>query len=145
MGQVAGEVDYLFAAGRVHAVGRLVKDEQLRIVNNRRGELEALLHAGRIGLNGTIAGLVQTDVVEHLVRPLHGVRPSHAAQFTGVGDELDTGNGREEALVLRHEPDRLPDVQPPTADVHSEDFAAAGVDGAQAEQGADQGGLAGAV
>src|SRR5205823_1986593 len=49
------------------------------------------------------------------------------------------------ALVLGHEPDPLADVEPAGADVEAEDLAGARVDADEAEQGADEGGLARAV
>ena len=71
--QVAGQLDHLLAAGRVHAVRRLVEDQQLRVVDDRRGELQPLLHAGGVRLDRAVARLVEADVVEHLVGALHGV------------------------------------------------------------------------
>ena len=73
VGQVAGQVENLLTAGWVHAVGRLVHDQQPGGVNKGRGQLEPLLHPRRIRLDRTVPRLVQADVVEHLVGPLHGV------------------------------------------------------------------------
>ena len=56
--------------GRVEAVGRLVEQEQARAVDERLGELDPLLHAGRVAADRPVALLVQADVAEDLGRPL---------------------------------------------------------------------------
>ena len=107
-----------------------------------RRQLQTLLHAGRVRLDGPVAGLAQTDVVEHLVGALQGVGARHPAQLAGVGDELHPGNAGKEALVLGHKADRLADVEPPGAQIHAEHLARPRIDRDQAQQGADQGRLA---
>ncbi len=54
----------------IHAVGRLVEKQQIGIVDQRLRQLDALLHAGRVGLDVAVARFAQPDVEEHLVRPL---------------------------------------------------------------------------
>ena len=99
------------------------------IVDDGRGELEPLLHAGRVRLDLAIAGLAEADVVEHLVGPLQGVLAAHADQLAGVGDELDAVDVREQALVLGREADLAADVELLPAEVHAEDLARPLVDG----------------
>jgi hypothetical protein len=53
--QVAGEFDDLLPAARVHAIGRLVEYQHLRVVHDRRSELQPLLHACRVGFDLAIA------------------------------------------------------------------------------------------
>ena len=89
----------------IHAVGRLVEDQQLRIVNDGRRQLEPLLHAGRIGFDLAIAGLAEPDVVEHFVGPLQRILRRHADQLAGIGDELDADDVRKQALVFRRKAD----------------------------------------
>ena len=48
VGDVANELEHLVAPLRVHAVGRLVEKQQIRIVHERLRQLDALLHAGGI-------------------------------------------------------------------------------------------------
>ena len=69
------ELEHLVAAGRVEAVRRLVEQEQAWVVDERLGELDPLLHAGRVAADGPIALLVQPDVPEDLGRPLARRRP----------------------------------------------------------------------
>ena len=73
MGQVADELEHFIAALGVHAVGRFVEEQQIGIVHERLCELDALLHAGRVRLDIAVARLAEPDVVEHFVRPLHGI------------------------------------------------------------------------
>ena len=71
--EVAHELEHLVAPFRVHAVGGFVEKQQVGIVHQRLRQLDALLHAGRIGLDVAVARLAEADVVEHLVRALHRV------------------------------------------------------------------------
>ena len=50
--------EHLIAAGRVQAVCRLVEQQQPRIVDQRLGELDPLLHAGRVTAHRPVALLV---------------------------------------------------------------------------------------
>ena len=72
----ADEREHLVAAGRIEAVGRLVEEQQPRVVDERLGELDPLLHAGRVAADRAVALLVQPDVAEDLGRPLAGGRRS---------------------------------------------------------------------
>ena len=74
--------EHLVAAGRVEAVGRLVEQQQPRVVDERLGELDPLLHAGRVAADRAVALLVQPDVAQHLGRPLAG-RRARAARTSG--------------------------------------------------------------
>ena len=71
--EIADELEHLVAPLRIHAVGRLVEEQQIGIVHERLRQLDALLHAGRVGLDVAVARLAEADVVEHLVRALHRV------------------------------------------------------------------------
>ena len=66
------EREHLVAAGRVEAVRRLVEQQQARVVDEGLGELDPLLHAGRVAADRAIALLVQADVAEDLGGPLAG-------------------------------------------------------------------------
>ena len=74
--------EHLVAAGRVEAVGRLVEQQQPRVVDERLGQLDPLLHAGRVAADRPVALLVQADVAQHLGRPLAGGR-RRAARTSG--------------------------------------------------------------
>ena len=84
VGEVADQFQHLLAALRVHAVGRFVEEQQVRIVHEGLRELDALLHPGRVGLDVAVAGLAEAHVVEHLVGALDGVdrgRPESPPQY----------------------------------------------------------------
>ena len=89
-------------AGRVQAVGRLVEQQQLRIVHQRGGQLQPLQVAGRVFFQPAIAQLAQADVVEHLVGAAAGVAMRHAVQVAGEGDELDALEHRHDGGGLGH-------------------------------------------
>src|SRR5207237_6924647 len=139
--QIAGQLQDFLAARRIHAVGRLVEDEEARVVNDGRGNLQALLHAGRVGIDLAIAGLAQADVVEHFMGPLQCIFSRHAAQLAGVRDELDADDIGKQALVLWHKAYGLANGEPLAADVHVKNLAPAGVDGNKAEERADESSL----
>ena len=63
-------VEHLVAAGRIEAVRRLVEQQQAWVVDERLGQLDALLHAGRVAADRAIALLEQPDVAQDLGGPL---------------------------------------------------------------------------
>ena len=142
---VAHEREHLFAPLRVHAVGRLVEQQQIGIVHQRLRQLDALLHAGRIGLDVAVARFSEADVVQHLVRALHGVGRRQAGQLGAIGDERDGRHAGNLRVVLRHVADARADLERRHGDVEIEhaDAAAVGLD--EAEQRLEHRALAGAV
>ena len=65
-------------AGRVEAVGRLVEQQQVRVVHQRLGQLDPLLHAGGVAADLAVALLVEADVAQRLGGPLSGARYGQA-------------------------------------------------------------------
>ena len=57
--EVADQLEHLVAPLRIHAVGRLVEKQQIGIVDQRLRQLDALLHAGRVGLDVAVARLAE--------------------------------------------------------------------------------------
>ena len=109
--QVAHQLQHLVAALRIHAVGRLVEEQQIGIVHERLRQLDALLHAGGIGFDVAIARLAEADVEEHFVRALHRVDARQPGQLAAVGDEghgVHAGNVR---VALRHVADARADLE----------------------------------
>jgi hypothetical protein len=66
----ADEREHLVAAGRVETVGRLVEQEEPRIVHERLSQLDPLFHARRVPADRPIPLLVEPHVSEHLCSPL---------------------------------------------------------------------------
>ena len=92
---VADELEHLVAPFRIHAVGRLVEEQQIGIVHKRLRQLDALLHAGRVRLDVTVARLAETDVVQDFVRALHRVGTRQAGELSAIGHERDGVHARE--------------------------------------------------
>ena len=106
--------EHVVARGRVEAVGRLVEQHQPRVVHERLGELDPLLHAGRVAADRAVALLGQTDVAQHVGGALAGggVRqPGHLAQ---VHDQLGGGDVGGQAVVLGHVADERRGSRPPS-------------------------------
>ena len=118
--EVANELEHLVAPLRVHAVGRLVEEQQIGIVDQRLGQLDALLHAGRIGLDVAVARLAEADVVEDLVRPLHRVDGRQPGELAAVGDERDGVHAGDVRVGLRHVAEPRADLHRPLRDVEPE-------------------------
>ena len=89
-GDVLDELQDLLAAVRVQVGRRLVEEEELGIVDEGLGQLEPLLHPGRIRVEEPVPGLAEPDVEQDLVGPLHGLLTGHARQLAEIGGE---GNG----------------------------------------------------
>ena len=144
--EIADELEHLVAPLRVHAVGRLVEEQQIGIVHERLRELDALLHAGRVGLDVAVARLAEADVVEHLVRALHRVDGRQAGELAAVGDERHGVHAGNVRVALRHVADARADLQRLLGDVQARARVmrpSVGLD--EAEQRLEHRALAGAV
>jgi hypothetical protein len=139
------ERQHLVTAGRVEAVGRLVEEEQPRIVDERLGELDPLLHPGRVAADGAVALLVQPDVAEDLGGPLAGGGPGQAGHPRHVADEVGRRRVGRQAVVLGHVADELADRRALRPDVEVHHGGPSGRRLEQAEQDLDQRALAGPV
>src|SRR6267378_4770069 len=65
--QVAQEVAHLHDAGRVEAVGRLVQNQNIGVVEQRESQAESLLHAHRVRSHAVAIAAFQRLDIEHLV------------------------------------------------------------------------------
>ena len=93
--EIADELEHLVAPLRVHAVGRLVEEQQVGIVDERLRQLDALLHAGRVGLDVAVARLAEADVVQHFVRALHRVDRRQPGELAAVARRTTRRSCRE--------------------------------------------------
>ena len=142
---VADEADHPLACDRIEAVGRLVEDEQTGPVHEGLGELGHLLHPQGVGPQLAVAGFSEPHVEQDLVGPFEGGLGRKAGQLAHHAHEGHRGHVRDEGVVLRHVADLgtdLPEVMP---DVVAEDLGRAPGHRAKAQQGLDQGGLAGPI
>ena len=101
-GEAAHQAEHLLAAGRVEAVRRLVEHHQLGRVDERLGQLGALLHAGREGADQARALLLEADLEEHLRRPQHGGAARQAAQLGHVHHQVARRHLERQAVALGH-------------------------------------------
>ncbi len=113
--------EHLVAARRVEAVGRFVEQQQPRVVDQRLGQLDPLLHAGRVAPDRPVAFLVQPDVAEHLGRALAGGRRREPGQAGHLADEIGGGHVGRQAVGFGHVPDELAKGRALRADVVAED------------------------
>ena len=87
----------------IHAVERLVEEQDRRVVDERAGDLGALAHALRVRPDRAIGRLGQVDRGD---RPGGGrVRVGDALQSRVEARELETGQVRVDGLALGDEPD----------------------------------------
>ncbi len=75
-------------AGRVDAGGRFVEHDQLRIVQERLGEPDALQHAFRIAAQPPVARVAQTDEREQFVHLRAQERAVQAGEFSEKAEGL---------------------------------------------------------
>ena len=72
VGEVAQLRPEVVDPGRVQAVGRLVEDEQLRVVEQGRGDPQALAHPERVAVDMVAGPIGEAHDVEHLGDPSLG-------------------------------------------------------------------------
>jgi hypothetical protein len=57
-------------AGGIEAGGRLVEEEDLRLVHECRREVEPAVHAARVALDHAVGGVLELDQLQQLLGPL---------------------------------------------------------------------------
>ncbi len=98
-------MEHLLPAERIEAGGRLVEQHQLRIADERLGELGALTHAGGEPADRAEAGLVEADEVEDVGGPLASGARRQPTELAERGDHVGRGLVERQAVVLGHEPE----------------------------------------
>jgi hypothetical protein len=119
--------------------------EHLGVVDKRLGELDALLHAGRVAADLAVSLLVQPNVAQNLGGPLAGRGSRKPGDAGHVGDEVRRADVRREAVVLGHIADDLPDGPSLADGIHAEDRGPAARRRQQAEEYLEKRALAGSV
>ena len=92
--EAGDEGEHLLAAERVEPGGRLVEQHELRVADERLGELGALAHAGGEAADRAEAGLVEADQIEDVRRPLARGPGRQAAQLAERGRRRRPRSGR---------------------------------------------------
>ena len=99
------------AADRVEAGGRLVEKQHPRLVDERRGEVEAPAHAARVGADAAVGRLGEPDASEQLVAPGLGGAAGERVQGGLETDRLAAGHQRVERRLLERDADRPPHLR----------------------------------
>src|SRR3954465_11355911 len=94
VGEAVDEVQERGAGERVDAGGRLVEDEQVRIVDQRAAQAELLLHAPRQLAGRPLAERHQIGAREQIVDPPLALRLGLAEQPPEEIDILENGKRR---------------------------------------------------
>ena len=122
-GDVLDEVQDLDPALRVEVARRLVEEKELRVVDERLGQLQPLFHPGRIGLEQAVAGFAEADIEKDVMGPFHRFLARHPRKLAEIGGERHGVHAGDEAIVLGHVADEPPDRELVLADVVAEDRA----------------------
>ena len=92
-------------ARRVEAGGRLVEEEDLGLVHERRREVEPALHAAGVALDHPVGGVLELDQLEQLAAAALGRRAVEAEQPPVQDEQLAAGLARVEAGLLQRDAD----------------------------------------
>ena len=109
--EVVHELEHFVAPLRVHAVRRLVEQEQIGIVHERLRQLDPLFHAGGVRLHVPVARLPEPDVEEHFVGALHRVGPRKPGELAAVRHERDRVHPGNVSVALGHVADAGADLR----------------------------------
>ena len=93
---------------RVDADRGLVAEEELRPVKERRGQVQAPLHAAGEVLHDVPPAVGELDGLERVVDPLAELLPTEAVELAEDPQVSLRAQVRVEGDVLRHEAERLP-------------------------------------
>ena len=98
---------------RVESLERLIDDEQVRVVDDRRHELRLLVHAAR--QLGALLGhrVAEPDLGQQLARPFLRARHRQPAQRTEVGERFDNRHVAVQAAILGQVAGARADAEPP--------------------------------
>jgi hypothetical protein len=143
--EIVDQVAHLDDLHGVEASRGFVEDQELRVVDDRLGEADALTKAVRQRIDRIVRDLVQRRDVEDLAEPALQVHTGHAAE---LARELEIVHDRHlgvERGVLRQEADALADLVRRGDGVDAADFDRAGARSKIGREDAKGGRLAGTV
>jgi hypothetical protein len=143
--QLADAVPDQHPGRRVQAGGRLVQEQHPGPVQQGRGEVQAALHAARVGLDAAVDRLVQADQLGHLADLLGQDRAAQPVQASLQAEQLPAGLLGVEAGLLEGHADQPAHLGRLTHHVVPEDRARAAGGLQQGGEHADDGRLAGPV
>ena len=139
---IAEQAEEGVAHQRIEAAGRLVEDQQLRLVLERERDPDHLPHAGRVALRpSSERGAREAEAIERLVAPFR--RPLFEAGKKG--ERLLAGQAGGQREIAGQEAEATAQLAAALPHRDSEHGGAAAIGPEQVEQHADCRGLAGAV
>src|SRR5712692_4997388 len=103
--KIDNQITNVARTGGIDTGGRLVQHEQLRFVNQRLSEADALQHAFGVRAQAPIARIRQADQLEQLVGTLSQSRATEPAEFSEKAQRLFPGEIFVEVWVLRQKAD----------------------------------------
>jgi hypothetical protein len=115
-------------ARRVQPRGRLVEEQHLRLVHERRREIEAALHAAGVALDHPVRGVLELDQREQLPRARRGLRRAEPEQPAVQDQELAARLARIQSRLLKCHADPPPSAIGVARDVDAGNLRAAGGD-----------------
>ena len=139
------EGKHLLPAEWIEPRRRFIEEHQLRIADERLGELGALAHAGGEPLDRPEPRLVETDEIEDVGGPLAGRSRRQAAQLSERRHDVGRRLIERQAVVLRHVAEPRPDPDRVVGDVDAAHLDAPCARMGEAEQQPERRRLAGAV
>ena len=139
------EGEHLRPLHRVEPVGRLVEEDELGIVGDRRGELDPLALARGHQPDRTEALLAETDQPQRVVRPLDCRTPREQMHLRQVPHEVRRRQLRGQVVMLGCVADARSHLDARRRRILAEDCQLTAVPGAEPEDERDERRLAGAV
>ena len=133
------------AADRVEAGRGLVEEQDLRVVDERRGEVEPAPHAARVRADSAIEGVTDVDQLGQLGDAAVGVASGQAVEQPLQPQQLGAGLARIERRLLERDADAQPNGSRVGGDVEPGDRRRAARRSDQRAQHLHRGRLAGAV
>ena len=94
------------AADRVEPRGRLVQEQHPRLVDERRGQVQAPAHAARVGPDLAVRGVDQVDALEQRIGPAASLVAREPVERRLEADQLPPGHQRIERRLLERDADR---------------------------------------
>ena len=137
------QVADLAAADRIDAVGRLVEEDHVRLVQQRLGDAEPLFHALGVGADLVVHPALEADQLEDLGDALAADAGRHVEQGAVEVEQAGAGVVVGEAVVLGQVADAAADGRRAGRLVEEQGLALGLAD--DAEKDLDERGLAGAV
>ena len=99
------------AAGGVEAGGRLVEEEDARLVDQRRAEVEPAAHAARVGAHPPVGGVGEADAGDQRVTALLRLGLRDSVQRRLELHQLAARHQRVERGLLERDADRAPHLR----------------------------------